>query len=106
MDERSLRADMVDETLDCIRLRSQRNRGVPESLTSGKMYCLIPLDAIRKKVPIVRFDNDFQNIFVHDKRKMQFSVLTENRSSWTLELFYVDRYYYDCSKTYEHNDDR
>lgn len=102
MDERTLSTDTVDKTPDCTRVRRHQNTGVPGSYTSDKVYDLVPRDAIKGKIHIVRFDEVFRFFSAHVKRKKRISSLTNTGSNWASELFYVNRFYYNHSKTYEY----
>lgn len=68
IDRITVSADIICETLDCIRLSWQLNRGIPGSSTSWNVYGLILVDTVRENVHIFKFDEVLQNVF-HSKQK-------------------------------------
>lgn len=93
VDEKALIVDAVNVTLDCIRIQWTRNAGIAKELMPGKVYVLLPVDTIRGKVHIIRFDDVVGVLSPSEHCWEELIGLAEAKDCWTSEFFYLNKFH-------------
>ena len=83
--------DAIDECLNCVRVRWHRTEG-NEWFSAGKEYGLVPIDAIRGRVHLVRADYAYPLLDPSVERRRIVAGLCHEQS-WAETIFYVNRFY-------------
>ena len=84
--------DDFDKTLNCIRLRWQRNEGIVDKLQPSKEYGLVPVESIRGVVHVVRKDPFLSSLCTGDPRRRACEKLLGDSEDWLSEQFFVNRF--------------
>lgn len=90
--------DKMDDALNWLRLQWQRTAVDAGSLTSVKVYCLVPIDSIRKLVQTARSSDIISQGFRRDERPEAEQAFSTRAKDWIRHVFFIIQYFVDQVK--------